>query len=94
MCSKHPLLLKNAKFYIKNNPHFNFHGPATYALRDPFLCVFRTLINAYLIARRVEGGGGYRPYGSGKLHQLLENPACTPMPTVHPLQIRPVFDLS
>ena len=25
----------------------------------------------------------YRPHGSGKLHQLLENPTCTPMPTVY-----------
>ena len=36
----------------------------------------------------------YRPDGSGKSHQLLENPTCTPMPTVYPLQIRPVFVLS
>ena len=43
-----------------------------------------------------EGGGirTYRPHGSGKLHQLLENPTCTPEPTVYPLQIRPVFVLS
>ena len=33
----------------------------------------------------------YRPHGSGKLHQLLENPTCTPMSIVYPLQIRPVF---
>ena len=36
----------------------------------------------------------YTPHGSGKVHQLLENPSCTPMPTVYPLQIRPVFVLS
>ena len=31
-----------------------------------------------------------RHHGSGKLHQLLEYPTCTPMPTVYPLQIRSV----
>ena len=36
----------------------------------------------------------YRPHGSGKLHQLLESPTCTPMPSVYPLQIRPMFVLS
>ena len=44
---------------------------------------------------RFEGGEGvinqYKPLGRGKLHQLLENPTCTPIPTVYPLQIRPVF---
>ena len=39
----------------------------------------------------IETMHSYRPHGSGKLHQLLENPTCTPMPTVYPLQIRPVF---
>ena len=34
-----------------------------------------------------------RPHGSGKLHQLLENPTCTPRPTVYSLQIRPVLIL-
>ena len=33
----------------------------------------------------------YKTHGSGKLHQLLENPTCTPMSTVYPLQIRSVF---
>ena len=37
--------------------------------------------------------GVYRPHGSGKLHQLLENPTCTPMPTIYSLQIRPVLVL-
>ena len=35
--------------------------------------------------------GLYRSHGSGKLHQLLENPTCIPYAHCLSLQIRPVF---
>ena len=45
------------------------------------------IVNFHKMSSKV----AYRPHGSGKLHQLLENLTCTPMSTVYPIQIRPAF---